>query len=40
VIEELPAWSQGWACAVRATPDGFLTAAASRRGRSCFASVR
>jgi gamma-glutamyltranspeptidase/glutathione hydrolase len=40
VIEEVPAWSQGWACAVRVTPDGFFTAAASRRGRSGFASVR
>jgi gamma-glutamyltranspeptidase/glutathione hydrolase len=40
VIEEIPAWSQGWACAVRVTPDGFFTAGASRRGRSCFASVR
>ena len=40
VIEEVPAWSQGWACAVRVTSDGFFTAAASRRGRSGFASVR
>ena len=40
IVEELPAWSQGWACAVRITREGFFTAAASRRGRSGFASVR
>ena len=40
IVEELPAWSQGWACAVRVTREGFFTAAASRRGRSGFASVR
>src|SRR5688500_5233059 len=39
-VEIVPAQSLGWPCAVRATSDGLLSAAASARGRNCAAVVR
>ncbi len=39
-VELVPAQSQGWPCAVRATSSGLLSAAASARGRNCTAVVR
>lgn len=39
-VEVVPAQSQGWPCAVRATSAGLFTAAASARGRNCTAIVR
>lgn len=39
-VEIVPAQSLGWPCAVRATRDGLLSAAASARGRNCNATVR
>ena len=40
LVELVPAQSLGWPCAVRATSDGLLSAAASPRGRNCSAVVR
>ena len=39
-VELVPAQSQGWPCAVRATSAGVFSAAASARGRGCNAAVR
>jgi gamma-glutamyltranspeptidase/glutathione hydrolase len=39
-VELVPAQSQGWPCAVRASSDGLFSAAATARGRNCTAVVR
>jgi gamma-glutamyltranspeptidase/glutathione hydrolase len=39
-VELVPARSQGWPCAVRASAQGMFSSAASARGRNCSAAVR